>query len=423
MPDRWQDLDEQAFGDLLDRYLHPSSPIRQEESLRGREPQLQTIREALASSGRNVFVYGDRGVGKTSLALTSAHIYQSSDQNPVLVACDRDATFYSVVRDVVAKLLGQIPIRERRTTTKQLGAQFGGLSAQHVTAIEQGNVEAPTSVNEAVALLQFAGAAHSRRSIAIIDEFEALADARHRALFGDLLKQIGDQGVELKLIFSGVGHSLDEMLAQHGSAYRYVASVCLERLGQTPLIELMEEVSREIEIPISRNRLFRIAAISDGFPHYVHLLGTKFFWRYYRARSESESWKNEARLFDKALADAVGEVDAQLRASYDRAVEKYRDGEHYEYILWALASYHLLKRKTADVFTSYEGIARKMRVEPINRQQYDARMNRLKREEYGAIVIGTRQGWYQFREPIMRGYCRLQAQLRGLELGVDYPFN
>lgn len=60
--------DFEAFGNRLNEVLTLSVPIRTPEKLFGREHQLETIQLALKSPGRHVFIYGDRGVGKTSLA-------------------------------------------------------------------------------------------------------------------------------------------------------------------------------------------------------------------------------------------------------------------------------------------------------------------------------------------------------------------
>lgn len=52
----------------LNEVLTLSVRVRTPEKLFGWEKQLETIQLALHSPGRHVFIYGDRGVGKTSLA-------------------------------------------------------------------------------------------------------------------------------------------------------------------------------------------------------------------------------------------------------------------------------------------------------------------------------------------------------------------
>ena len=68
-----RDFDKERFGEALRSHIRPSNPIDSFEHLVGRDRQLETVEEALTLPGRHIFIYGDRGAGKTSLALTAAH--------------------------------------------------------------------------------------------------------------------------------------------------------------------------------------------------------------------------------------------------------------------------------------------------------------------------------------------------------------
>jgi len=80
--------------------LSPSRAIDTPELLNGRDDQLREIRKAWYRSGRQIFIYGYRGVGKTSLAQTAAHQHQSSEGVPIRVICEPDTTFNRVLRDI-----------------------------------------------------------------------------------------------------------------------------------------------------------------------------------------------------------------------------------------------------------------------------------------------------------------------------------
>ena len=67
------------FIRLLPQLLTPTTPIRSAEFLRGRDKILEDIRRAFIQPGRHVFIHGDRGVGKTSLAQTAAIEHQSAN--------------------------------------------------------------------------------------------------------------------------------------------------------------------------------------------------------------------------------------------------------------------------------------------------------------------------------------------------------
>ncbi|HEU0156585.1 MAG TPA: hypothetical protein VFQ82_10995, partial [Stellaceae bacterium] len=59
--------------------------------------------------------------------------------------------------------------------------------------------------------------------------------------------------------------------------------------------------------------------------------------------------------------------------------------------------------------------------EELLRKRFNQRINRLKREAHGRILVATRTGWYEFRENLVRGYVRLRAEHAGVPLEVDHP--
>ena len=88
------------FEQVLKERLSATKPIRSAEFLRGRERKLEDVARALVTEGGAIFVYGDRGVGKTSLAQTAAFEHQSADQRPILLACDTASGFYRLAHDL-----------------------------------------------------------------------------------------------------------------------------------------------------------------------------------------------------------------------------------------------------------------------------------------------------------------------------------
>lgn len=64
--------DRHVFANRLNELVSPSQPIQSIEHLYGRSHELDQIDKALYAPGRHVFIYGDRGVGKSSLAAAAA---------------------------------------------------------------------------------------------------------------------------------------------------------------------------------------------------------------------------------------------------------------------------------------------------------------------------------------------------------------
>lgn len=54
--------------DRLSMAFTPNRPIDLPEFLAGRIPLLRTMKDAIGTRGQHVILYGDRGIGKTSIA-------------------------------------------------------------------------------------------------------------------------------------------------------------------------------------------------------------------------------------------------------------------------------------------------------------------------------------------------------------------
>jgi uncharacterized protein len=427
---------EDEFQEVLYGHLSPSEPISNVQLLKGRERTLRQIRQALLSPGRHVFIYGDRGVGKTSLAQTAATLYQSSDAHPITLSCS--APFYQLVRDLIARCnapTGAAGAVSPRRTKVKVGFPLLGGEREY----EHAGGAAPElhSINEAILALRPALERHSKTPVVIFDEFDLISDDSDKRLFADFIKQVSDQRIPVKLIFTGIGRSITDLLTVHNSAVRYLENIPLERLDYSARIEIISSCADALGVDVGRDTTIRISLVSDGFPHYVHLIGEKLFWVLF----------NKDEIVDRAMAtdyirainDAVESIQAFLQDAYNRATRKYTDD--YEEILWAAADAPQLERSSSQIFQSYKRILRSLpkerwrrdeksiaarwfsgdKDEEELRKRFNGRINRLKTAAHGAILIGTRAGWYEYRENIVRGYVRLRAERTGVPLEVDHP--
>jgi hypothetical protein len=128
----------------------PSDFIRTPERLFGRDKHLRTIERALNSAGRQIFIYGDRGVGKTSLALTAAYLHTHSGHRPIHVNCGRTVGFFPVLRAVGNAVLPPQAIFEHQASRANLGFNFAGLGANFSPSAEVvRSVAEPTNLGEA----------------------------------------------------------------------------------------------------------------------------------------------------------------------------------------------------------------------------------------------------------------------------------
>jgi Cdc6-like AAA superfamily ATPase len=366
-----------------------------------------------------VFIHGYRGVGKTSLAQTAAFQLQTGT-DPIIYGCGSNANFADVMGEIVRIGLVESPQLSRSTTGKSWSASLGvskaALSGDRTTVVEHGRTPNPLSINEAVQLVKSLVGRHSEKPIILIDEFDQVRSPEEQTKFADFIKQVSDQHVPAHFIFCGIGESMDDLMKAHQSAHRYFHPIKLSRLPITPSSEIVESAAEALGIQIDRTTVFRICRLSDGFPHYIHLLSEKLFWLVYEARNKGLV---ESRFFGPALYRASDALEPELKTPYEKATKKYTD--QYEEILFAVVDGHELNRRSSDIYSSYLRIMQTLKKNPLSREKFNSAINRLKKPSHASILLGSRQGWYEFREKVIRGYARIRAAQKGIELEVEHP--
>lgn len=403
------------FGKKLGVILSASHPIQSVEQLKGRDSELKNIGEALYAPGRHIFIYGDRGVGKSSLAATAAFQYQSSDAQPIFVSGSTNDTFATIIANIACQALSKSRT-ETIKKTKSLGFELRGLKIGWNT--EHGHLDIANqirSVGDAVELLKQIADQYAEKPVVVIDEFDTIKDVDQRNLFASLLKQLGDRMVNLKFIFTGIGKSLDELLGAHSSAYRQLETVELPRLGWDARREIVLSAADAFGLNVDNDVNFRIAAVSDGFPYYVHVITEKMLWQAFddEVAVTELDWEH----FHRGLMAAILSINAELRRPYERAV--LQRPEEFEDVVWATADREDLFRSLNDMYESYQVVAvKRTRQSPFDRKKFTDQVRRLKDKGYGEILQQEqgRPGWYSYREKMLRGYVRMQAEAHGVEL-------
>ena len=163
--------------------------------------------------------------------------------------------------------------------------------------------------------------------VIVIDEFDQVKDKKEQERFTNFIKQIS---VSVRFIFCGIGESVDAIMAAHGSADRYFHTVGLGQLPWEARFDIVLVAAGLLGIEVDNDTVIRIARISDGFPHYVHFVSEKLFWRVYEAKNDGVA---TAELFEGAMSDAAEGMEMRLKGPYQTATRKYSND--YEFVLFS----------------------------------------------------------------------------------------
>jgi Cdc6-like AAA superfamily ATPase len=241
----------------------PSAPIDRTTLFAGRSRQVGSVINAVFQRGQHVILFGERGVGKTSLAnvlfdfLSQAGL-QSMDSGTI--NCDPSMNFSSLWHKIFRDMTINRPANPAGFTTQAVDQKHSleALLPEHVT---------PDDVRHVLKQLP-------EKSMIIIDEVDRIGEKETTtALLADTIKTLSDHSIDTSLILVGVADSVDELISEHKSTERALAQVHMPRMSNDELFEILDKALGQVEMSIDDDAKTQIAHLSKGLPHYTHLLG------------------------------------------------------------------------------------------------------------------------------------------------------
>jgi Cdc6-like AAA superfamily ATPase len=241
--------------------FRPAAPIDRHGLFSGRLEQIGELFSVVGQPGQHAVVYGERGVGKTSLTAVVAELLRGSNVATVRVICDSSDDFSSIWH----KALGEIGLR---TTTAGFGfaAEPKEGSEPASTLLGSGRVT-PYDVMRALEALA------RERSLAIfVDEFDRIVDPDDRALFAETIKTLSDRVVGATIVLIGVADDVNELIREHRSIERALVQIRMPRMSRSELAEIATKGIEAAQMTIQKTAVDSVTGLSQGLPHYTHLL-------------------------------------------------------------------------------------------------------------------------------------------------------
>ena len=365
----------------------PGAPIDEDDLFAGRQPQIDQIIEAVLQRGQHAIIYGERGVGKTSLARTFSLrlVRPTKTISSVMVNCDPSDDFESLWRKVYRDL-------------SDGNQNLGETSANPIT---------PDEVRRTLA-----GFDLTTTPIIILDEFDKIVDARAKELVANTIKCLSDYSVHATLILVGVANSVSELVADHQSIARALVQVQMPRMTDKELDEIITKRLSRIGMRITPEAKAQIVVLSRGLPHYTHLLGQFATRQAIKGQSLNVT---EAHV-DQAQKDCLQRVDQTIREQYHSATHSPRSGNIYKEVLLACA---LAEPDQLGFFPAkaVEAPLTLIMAEEYKVPKFGQHLTKLCTSERGKIleVMGTpRRYRYRFVEPLMQPFVLMSGLSDGL---------
>lgn len=245
----------------------------------------------------------------------------------------------------------------------------------------------------------------------VIDEFDRLEPDTRRA-FADTIKSLSDHSVPATILLVGVADSVDQLIAEHQSVQRALAQVRMPRMSQKELETLLDNGIKKLSMTIQSAAKRRIIKLSQGLPHYAHLLALNAV----RAALDSKSTEVNGEHVKSALSRALTSTQQSVLSAYERAVRSARKENLFSKVLLACAmtdTNELGEFAPQDIRDYLEKIAGK-RLDIPSFAQHLKEFTEVKRGPVLSKSGIPRLYRYKFIDPLLQPYVIMQ----GIEAGL-----
>lgn len=369
------------------RVFTPFAPVDGLELLAGRTSQLMEVVDAINQRGRHAVLYGERGVGKTSLANVLPDVFVEEDTGErlrsVKINCHTMADYHSAWSSIF------------REVGKE--EEFQRYWSQN-----------PPDPEDVRYLLESLG----YRLLIVMDELDRLEDNEALSQLADTIKTLSDHSVDVTIIMVGVADSIDQLIGDHQSIQRNLTQVPMQRMSVDELSLIVTNGLERLRMGIEDDAKLRIPRLSEGLPFYTHLL---CLHAAQRAVMEDRDIVTVADV-EEAIKTSVNKAEHSVRTDYQKAVRSPRKETHFEPVLLACA---LAPKDDLGYFNASavrEPLSRIMD-QPRKIASFVKHLNKFTESGRGPILERTgksRSYFYRFINPMLEPFVVLNGVTNGL---------
>lgn len=381
---------------------------RNESDLRGNPGLQDFLRDALLDRGGQVLIYGDTGVGKSSLLKYAA---EDEGKQTVVVECMHSKSYTDLLEDAIRSL---VDVRElSRSSSKTASTEVEGSGSVPLLVSLKGKIKGEYGRARTFEVVQkplldalVAAMREADRDILVLDNFQNVTDEDTRKLVSQTMEALSDRSIvtgDIKCVVIGIAEDAVSLLGPSGSYQRRTTEVGVPRMPNEEIKEILTRGFQLLKLEVPDALLGELVFYSDGFPFFAHLLGLNVARHARRAKAGLV----DKDMITQALARAARDVDQSYESRLRMAFEAKGDVQPRKRILRVLSTSPKRQWRSADVVSAYA----ETYGGPTGAFLHVA-LAQLIGPNRGAVLKRTgRPGdyIYQFSDPQMRPYLRITA--------------
>jgi len=379
----------------INHLFTPSTPIKLGDLFAGRLKQIRQMQDAVAEPGRHIVLYGERGVGKTSIAQVLQVLLPASLQTIVYTrkACSPDDDFDSIWRKFFKDMRFSVSTNGENETYS-------------VDELYSDKISPDDVLRE---LNQFKA---TELPIFVIDEYNEVRDMETSRLLANTIKMLSDEGNSATIVTVGVGDDVTELFSEHKSIARCTEEILMPRMSQDELGEIIDKRISQLGLGLNQDARWKIIILSRGLPTYVHRLGKFAATRAVYGRRVNITEEDVDAAIEEMLEGSL----QSLRDDYELATHSNQPGNLFKEILLACA---LSKADDNGYFmpAAVREPLSKIIGKPMEISQYRSHLASFATQKRGSILqrIGQERSYrFRFAEPTMQPYVLMKGITSGM---------
>jgi Cdc6-like AAA superfamily ATPase len=282
----------------------PAQPVTDRRNFSGRTRVMAQVIRAIEDQRLHAVIYGERGLGKTSMLHVLAQTARDARYLVVYITCSAGSTFEEMFRALCAAI--PVMYHEGYGPTSPEGE--AGLSLADVLG------DAPITNRAASDLL---ARVVGTRVLVVLDEFDRAGSDDFRRAIAELIKSLSDRAARVQLLIAGVAANLTELVANVPSIQRNIFALQVPKMTPAEIRDLVKHGESICGMTFDDAAVEAINDRALGFPFLATLLSHR------SALVAIDHERTMATASD--VAEATGEVVDEFRGRISRRAQTQID--------------------------------------------------------------------------------------------------